>query len=476
MNFEKLKISREIADVISRIKVEFFTDEVMKDILGVNRVTSAGNLVYRKQSYRLSSIVDISSSGNISGLIDGKREYLETDLGRELNLDPVTGIITYTSANEVDKGNMFQATTEIKKFGKLFNGIDNIMPVGLQGSFDKNRLIEQIVMSVRGASAIIKTFKCEKIDTPSAVYASALFNHEDLGSCMSEAHDPNYSSRDYLDVYDELDECKALIFYKEDKPIGRCLLWKDEFFDRIYSVDYDAHHIISAFLDSSPDYQELANNQVFIDVTYLGRDFYNYPYMDGFHTGIDDGKGNRFILNHYAEESKCNKYNFGDMVDRGEFHDLQRTGTPRPIKKCIISGEMGAPDLVELTAGGYARKPFVMTCPSTGDLTVMSRMNRVTHGEFTGQYCAERAILSLDSKLYGLYAYAIRTEVELMNSTYTYALKKDVIRGRTYENYDFFESIQKCVKLNGKVVRILDMTEETRLLLETSDVISIEKI
>lgn len=139
-------------------------------------------------------------------------------------------------------------------------------------------------------------------------------------SCMRYEH-----CQHYLDIYVKNEIVKMVVCVKEDKLIGRALLWENKWMDRIYGADHvvsrfksyarknNYYHKVSQNASDRTSWVSPNGDEEDIElVLYMETDFGYYPYMDTFFRMDDTGLSNNCYWGSYELTDTGGGYDRGD--------------------------------------------------------------------------------------------------------------------------------------------------------------------
>jgi hypothetical protein len=178
----------------------------------------------------------------------------------------------------------------IGKFGKWFKTVADWCKIELTPQ-ELNEIA--VAFSAVHAPITIETVEGEAIRhwylETNAVKQGSLGN-----SCMRYIY-----CQKYLDIY--VDHCKMVIAKQGDdtKIVGRVLIWKDKYYDRIYSI---APNVEVAILNYLIENGKQCIREHCVDIPLELDDYEYYPYMDNMNAYCEDSKRLSNYIDDYTHE------------------------------------------------------------------------------------------------------------------------------------------------------------------------------
>ena len=226
-------------------------------------------------------------------------------------------------------------------------------------------------------------------------------------SCM------RYSEcQDYFDIYVDCPECQLFIVKSEDKLIGRCLLWKNIYFDRVYATHGVLEKEVILYLKHLGFLDMYSNNtNETINLKHLPD---KYPYMDSF----------KYLnLNSKTISTACDDYDYELIRTNGLLEDEDEEDNNI---YCEISQEdIPAGESVYINGLGYVHERYATYSERYGR-SILEEDSIITHD---GDYIFGDEAVELDN---GKYCHEDEDYYELYNGDYT---MKDVVNSPYNEGF-----------------------------------------
>jgi hypothetical protein len=310
LNESMLYYTREFKDSLDKVKSR---SKIADDLISVERTDVKPDMTFIGMSDR----EGFFSFSQIKKVIDSLKK-VDDSLSEETIKEIENGTLSKKDVDYLYYNNPFNLKDKVRGEAKIAKLINQIFP-----NKYTNKEVEEFISLFKSLNKKSES-QFELVDGKDIVKWYSVDNYyEEIGDLGGSCMRHNRCS-DYFGIYvDNPDVCKLLILKKEDKLIGRALIWQldlhigsSTYMDRIYTIDDATRVLFEEYADNKGWLRRAKSGYTSFTNFKLGDDIYNarritvklenykyekYPYMDTFRKlNVDKG----ILINNEDPESE----------------------------------------------------------------------------------------------------------------------------------------------------------------------------